>query len=180
MKAALAIVGVLQVVLVQCSGEAKTVTKAIIDPDAVKVVASGMDVAPKKLSLGASGLDDIAADARVTPQAVEEVAPRAGSTSIWRRSADNALSAYNDLPDEAKEVVASVACDELTNPMSPEQLLDELSSELAAAGQPDSFSSMIAVFELHNDLAAAMRSENPDERVAAVLACYTMGQLASN
>jgi hypothetical protein len=174
------LVAAAQLVLLGCtSGQARTATKVVLDPEAVRVVASGLDTAPRTITLPKPVIDDVAAQAGVDAARVRQAAPSIGSTSIWKRSANRIGSAYNGLPTPVREVLVDVACQEFTGQISRDQLLKTAGQQLAAHGLPQTLQSMLATFELTNDLHNALESDDPESRVSAVLFCYTVSELRS-
>jgi hypothetical protein len=164
--------------LVGCtSGEVKTASKVVLDPEAVRVLASGLDTAPRRIVLPRPVVDDVASRAGVKASRVRKAAPDIGSTSIWMRSARRLGSAYTGLPGPVREVLVDVACQEFTGQISQDEVLQKAGEGLAAHGLPENLQTMLATFELTNDLHAALQSDDPEQRVSAVLFCYTVSEL---
>lgn len=156
-----------------CSGE----NLVVVAQPAVREISGLVGASTRTIGASASEVSQLSKMANVTEEVVVDVAPQLERESLWKRSMDSTRSAYREVPDSVKKPAISIACQWVTGEIRTREdfeksLLEEF--DFAKMTDNEVQQAVQDIETLHDDLADALASSDPDERATAVLICFTM------
>jgi hypothetical protein len=165
-----AFVGVV-VLLAGCSGQTVKISAGAVDQAAAAIGGS----ARGSLELTADDLSRLAAASNVSEDVIRSTAPQADSTPLWQRTLRSAKTLEARTEGSVRDVALGVACDGFNGDItSVDQLYASLAGQLAGLTESELRAIAEATVSLWQELYDAHNSSDPEERAAAVLACYTL------
>ncbi len=103
------------------------------------------------------------------------MAPQADTQPLWRRSLDAARTVNERTEGDIRDTALGVACDAVNGKVSSaDELYASLAGQIQGLSQPELESIAQATVDMWQDLYDARTSEDPDQRSAAVLTCFTL------
>jgi hypothetical protein len=148
---------------------------AKIAPRAVEEAAAAFGGASRTLELSGDEVSRLAAEGDVTDDAIRSMAPQADTQPLWRRSLDAARTVNQRTEGDTRDTALGVACDAVNGKVSStDELYASLAGQIQGLSQPELESIAQATVDMWQDLYDARTSEDPDQRSAAVLTCFTL------
>jgi hypothetical protein len=148
---------------------------ARVAPRAVDEAAAAFGGAGRTLELSGDDVSRLAAEGGVTDEAIRSMAPQTDAQPLWRRAVDAARTVDQRTAGPARDVALGAACDAVNGKIrTEEQLYASLAGQLQGLSRSQLDSIFRATLEMHRDLLTARTSEDPDQRTAAVLTCFTL------